>query len=125
MGYRLYYYILNIFKNMDNIDKLAEAIATHKKECFHKNTCRVCKVPGVIEYNLVQCDYCGELCHTSYITMFNYRCRCLKNVKLIVCEECNVEIFHYDIVKHPSECGNFYGIYINDCCPLVKGVTSK
>lgn len=103
---------------MDDFENLIKALKEHKKICFHKSDCKVCKVKT---HDDQQCDYCGKLSH-RHEPLAEYYCNCDKKINLLICDACEVNVTHYEIIEPPSDENDFIGIYINDCCPITKGI---
>ena len=102
-----------------DFESLVKEVKAHKKQCFHKSMCDICK--PVNPHHLDICDYCGVLDDDNMLGYLLY-CKCDKQVRLYICEECydNPEGYVIDVL--PSVSNDFEGIYTNDCCSVTKGI---
>ena len=100
---------------MDDAELLKD-LEEHKKRCYHKTQCDICKIET---HDDQQYDYCGKLSH-RYDIQYVYHCHCDMRTPLSICESCIDNPEHYEIIEPPSDDNNFEGDYFNDCCPRTK-----
>ena len=108
-----------------DIEKLADMLDKHKEACFHKRTCIICKLHPGFDYRKAQCDYCGILYDGGVYCSPLYQCACENKVSLDICNQCRRSVQHYELIKEPfiNSSNKFVsGVYLNDCCPITKGV---
>tara|TARA_R110002049_G_scaffold28977_3_gene98678 strand:- start:22491 stop:23144 length:654 start_codon:yes stop_codon:yes gene_type:complete len=120
---------------MDDFDTLLAAVEAHKKQCFHKHKCKLCKIKfddGVTN-DVHQCSYCDKIYDRRSTSMYMYECICIHDPKeTMLCDDCNaanlitvVRTFKHGI----GDYGQYNygeksfddwkdGIYLDSCCSM-------
>ena len=121
---------------MDDFDKLVVAVKAHKKQCFHKDTCELCKIKfsSRVCSNVHQCSYCDKVYDSSSTSMFMYECICEKSKTITLCDTCEDANVVFIVRKFDSGLDDEYqydfdgksfdewgcGIYLDTCCHMTE-----
>ena len=120
---------------MEDFDTLLAAVEEHKKKCFSKHECKLCKIKfddGVTN-DIHQCSYCDKIYDSRSTSMYRYECTCIHDPKTTrFCDNCDAAnlitlvrtfergIGDYGQYKWGEKTFDEWsdGIYIDSCCSM-------
>lgn len=114
-----------------NVNELNEALDEHKKSCFPKSECKVCKI-NLKRFTCqrdeccpAQCDWCGDL--IDGFKLKHYECVCGKH-EVRICRRCHktgipnrvLKINHHNLFRFGKNSYYDYvdGIYVDPRCSV-------
>lgn len=106
---------------MGDFESLLELVKEHRKHCFHKSKCEICKV-SFEKGESYQCDNCGGVYNNQYYPE-DIKCFCGKQT-VIVCtgHECDDIANCMEFVDYPErDDEGYWCVYRDVCCPITKG----